>query len=120
MFPLTLLDPAGRMSTSSQGGSRPGSHTPNASRNTSRIGELLRSDSYQQSTSRLTIALGRTIEGEPYVTDLATLPHLPIAGAAGSDRTGCLHAILASLLHRAAPEDVRLIIIDPKRLALGM
>src|SRR5690606_5295844 len=69
---------------------------------------------------KLTLALGKTIHGEPYVTDLATMPHLLIAGSTGTGKSVGLNAMLTSILYRATPDDVRLIMIDPKRLELGM
>jgi S-DNA-T family DNA segregation ATPase FtsK/SpoIIIE len=73
-----------------------------------------------RSSSKLTIALGKTIHGEPYVTDLAAMPHLLIAGSTGTGKSVGLNAMLTSILYRATPDDVRLIMIDPKRLELGM
>jgi S-DNA-T family DNA segregation ATPase FtsK/SpoIIIE len=66
------------------------------------------------------MALGKTIHGEPYFADLATMPHLLIAGSTGTGKSVGLNAMLTSILYRATPEDVRLIMIDPKRLELGM
>ena len=66
------------------------------------------------------LALGKTIHGEPYVADLATMPHLLIAGSTGTGKSVGINAMLTSILYRATPDDVRLIMIDPKRLELGM
>lgn len=74
--------------------------------------EVLESDAYQASTSTLTLPLGKTIQGEPYVVDLAGLPHLLIAGSAGTGKSVTLRAMIASILFRATPEHVRLILID--------
>ncbi|HBO90503.1 MAG TPA: cell division protein FtsK, partial [Acidobacteria bacterium] len=82
--------------------------------------ELLESDAYRRSTSKLTMALGKTIHGEPFVTDLATMPHLLIAGATGAGKSVSVNAMITSILYRATPKDVRFIMIDPKRLELGM
>ena len=82
--------------------------------------ELLESEAYRRSTSRLTLALGKTIHGEPFVSDLATMPHLLIAGSTGTGKSVSVNAMLSSILFRATPEEVRLIMIDPKRLELGM
>ena len=70
--------------------------------------------------SKLTLALGKTIHGEPYYADLATMPHLLIAGSTGTGKSVGLNAMLTSILYRATPDDVRMIMIDPKRLELGM
>jgi len=102
------------------GKSTVGIQIPNPNREAISLRELLESDAYQRSPSKLTLALGKTIHGEPFVTDLATMPHLLIAGSTGTGKSVGLNAMLTSLLYRATPDDVRLIMIDPKRLELGM
>ncbi|MGH7340990.1 MAG: DNA translocase FtsK, partial [Candidatus Rokuibacteriota bacterium] len=102
------------------GKSTVGIQIPNPNRETISLRELLESDAYQRSISKLTLALGKTIHGEPYVTDLASMPHLLIAGSTGTGKSVGLNAMLTSILYRATPDDVRLILIDPKRLELGM
>jgi S-DNA-T family DNA segregation ATPase FtsK/SpoIIIE len=102
------------------GKSTVGIQIPNPNREAISLRELLDSDAYQRSTSKLTLALGKTIHGEPYVTDLATMPHLLIAGSTGTGKSVGLNAMLTSILFRATPDDVRMIMIDPKRLELGM
>jgi S-DNA-T family DNA segregation ATPase FtsK/SpoIIIE len=102
------------------GKSTVGIQIPNPNREAISLRELLESDGYQRSTSKLTLALGKTIHGEPYFADLATMPHLLIAGSTGTGKSVGLNAMLTSILYRATPDDVRLIMIDPKRLELGM
>jgi DNA segregation ATPase FtsK/SpoIIIE, S-DNA-T family len=102
------------------GKSTVGIQIPNPNREAISLRELLESDAYQRSASKLTLALGKTIHGEPYVTDLATMPHLLIAGSTGTGKSVGLNAMLTSLLYRATPDEVRFIMIDPKRLELGM
>jgi S-DNA-T family DNA segregation ATPase FtsK/SpoIIIE len=102
------------------GKSTVGIQIPNPNREAIALRELLESDGYQRSISKLTLALGKTIHGEPYFTDLATMPHLLIAGSTGTGKSVGLNAMLTSILYRATPDDVRLIMIDPKRLELGM
>jgi S-DNA-T family DNA segregation ATPase FtsK/SpoIIIE len=102
------------------GKSTVGIQLPNRTREAISLREILESDVYQRSTSKLTLALGKTIHGEPYVTDLATMPHLLIAGSTGTGKSVGMNAMLTSILYRATPDDVRLIMIDPKRLELGM
>jgi S-DNA-T family DNA segregation ATPase FtsK/SpoIIIE len=102
------------------GKSTVGIQIPNQNREGISLRELLQSDVYERSSSKLTLALGKTIHGEPYVTDLATMPHLLIAGSTGTGKSVGLNAMLTSILYRATPDDVRLIMIDPKRLELGM
>jgi DNA segregation ATPase FtsK/SpoIIIE, S-DNA-T family len=102
------------------GKSTVGIQIPNPNREPISLRELLESETYQRSASRLTLALGKTIHGEPYVADLATMPHLLIAGSTGTGKSVGLNAMLTSILYRATPDDVRMIMIDPKRLELGM
>ena len=97
-----------------------GIQIPNPDRESISLRELLESDAFQRSSSKVTLALGKTIHGEPYLTDLATMPHLLIAGSTGSGKSVGVNAMLTSILYRATPDDVRLILIDPKRLELGM
>jgi len=102
------------------GKSTVGIQIPNPNREAISLRELLESPAYQRSTSKLTIALGKTIHGEPFMSDLATMPHLLIAGSTGTGKSVGLNSMLTSILYRATLDDVRLIMIDPKRLELGM
>jgi S-DNA-T family DNA segregation ATPase FtsK/SpoIIIE len=102
------------------GKSTVGIQIPNRTREQISLRELLESDLYRRSTSKLTIALGKTIHGEPFVADLAAMPHLLIAGSTGAGKSVGINGMLTSILYRATPEDVRMIMIDPKRLELGM
>jgi S-DNA-T family DNA segregation ATPase FtsK/SpoIIIE len=102
------------------GKSTVGIQIPNPNREAISLRELLESEVYQRSPSKLTLALGKTIHGEPYLTDLATMPHLLIAGSTGTGKSVGVNAMLTSILYRATPDDVRFILIDPKRLELGM
>jgi S-DNA-T family DNA segregation ATPase FtsK/SpoIIIE len=102
------------------GKSTVGIQVPNANRELISMRELLDADAYKRSASKLTLALGKTIHGEPFVSDLATMPHLLIAGSTGTGKSVSVNAMLSSILFRATPDDVRLIMIDPKRLELGM
>jgi S-DNA-T family DNA segregation ATPase FtsK/SpoIIIE len=97
-----------------------GIQIPNEHRETISLRELLEGDTYVRSASRLSLALGKTIHGEPYIADLASMPHLLIAGSTGTGKSVGLNAMLTSVLYRATPDEVRLIMIDPKRLELGM
>jgi S-DNA-T family DNA segregation ATPase FtsK/SpoIIIE len=102
------------------GKSTVGIQIPNQTREQISLRELLQSEMYQRSGSKLTLALGKTIHGEPYMTDLATMPHLLIAGSTGTGKSVAINSMLSSILFRATPEEVRLIMIDPKRVELGM
>jgi len=81
--------------------------------------EVAESPAYQSSESKLTIALGRTVSGDIFVCDLATLPHLLIAGTTGSGKSVCINTIIASILLRTTPEDIQFVLIDPKKLELS-
>jgi S-DNA-T family DNA segregation ATPase FtsK/SpoIIIE len=102
------------------GKSTVGIQIPNHTREPISLRELLESDKYRKSTSKLTLALGKTIHGEPYMADLTTMPHLLIAGSTGAGKSVGINGMLTSILYRATPDDVRLIMVDPKRLELGM
>ena len=102
------------------GKSTVGIQIPNQTREQISLRELLQSEMYQRSGSKLTLALGKTIHGEPYMTDLATMPHLLIAGSTGTGKSVAINSMLSSILFRATPDEVRLIMIDPKRVELGM
>jgi len=102
------------------GKSTVGIQIPNPNREAISLRELLESETYLRSPSKLTLALGKTIHGESFIADLATMPHLLIAGSTGTGKSVGLNAMLTSILFRATPDDVRLIMIDPKRLELGM
>jgi S-DNA-T family DNA segregation ATPase FtsK/SpoIIIE len=97
-----------------------GIQIPNPNREAISLRELLESDAYTRHTSKLAFALGKTIHGEPYIADLATMPHLLIAGSTGTGKSVGLNAMLTGILYRATPDDVRMIMVDPKRLELGM
>ncbi|WP_027819649.1 FtsK/SpoIIIE family DNA translocase [Paraburkholderia bannensis] len=97
-----------------------GLELPNAKRQMIRLSEILESTPYQRSQSKLTIALGKDIIGLPIVTDLAKAPHMLVAGTTGSGKSVAINAMILSLLYKATPEDVRLIMIDPKMLELSV
>jgi len=102
------------------GKSTVGIQIPNKTREAISLRELLESEPYRKSTSKLCIALGKTIHGEPYMADLATMPHLLIAGSTGAGKSVGINGMLTSILYRSTPDDVRMIMIDPKRIELGM
>jgi S-DNA-T family DNA segregation ATPase FtsK/SpoIIIE len=102
------------------GKSTVGIQIPNPNREGITLRELLESDTYMRSQSKLTLAMGKTIHGEPFVSDLSTMPHLLIAGSTGAGKSVSVNAMVSSILFRSTPDDVRFIMIDPKRLELGM
>ncbi|OUL75042.1 DNA translocase FtsK [Paraburkholderia hospita] len=97
-----------------------GLELPNAKRQTIRLSEILEANVYQKSTSNLTLAMGKDITGHPVVTDLAKAPHMLVAGTTGSGKSVAINAMIVSLLYKATPEDVRMIMIDPKMLELSV
>ena len=97
-----------------------GIQIPNQHREMIQLRELLQTEAYTRAVPTLTLALGKTIHGEPFVSDLARMPHLLIAGATGAGKSVAVNAMITSILFRATPDDVKFIMIDPKRLELGM
>lgn len=97
-----------------------GIEVPNPQRATIRLGELLSDERFRRSPSILTLALGKTLQGEPYYADLASMPHLLVAGATGSGKSIGLQSLITSILYRATREQVQFILIDPKRIELGV
>src|SRR5258708_6414318 len=97
-----------------------GIELPNDVRETISLREILESDSFRKAPGRLTLALGKTVGGDPYVTDLAGMPHLLIAGSTGTGKSVGLNCMISSILYKSTPDEVRLILIDPKRLELGV
>nr|WP_242647978.1 DNA translocase FtsK [Campylobacter geochelonis] len=97
-----------------------GIEIPNKNIETIYLKEVLESDVFKNASSPLTIALGKDIVGQPFVTDLKKLPHLLIAGTTGSGKSVGINAMLLSLLYRNSPKTLRLIMIDPKMLEFSM
>lgn len=97
-----------------------GLEIPNEQREIVSLRELLGSDAYAQSASPLTLVLGKDIAGRPVVANLAKMPHLLVAGTTGSGKSVAINAMILSLLYKATPEQVRLIMIDPKMLELSV
>ncbi len=93
---------------------------PNPKRQIVRLTEILGSKVYNDSSSSLTIALGKDIAGKPVVADLAKMPHLLVAGTTGSGKSVGINATILSLLYKSDPDDVRLILIDPKMLEMSV
>lgn len=97
-----------------------GIEVPNPRRETIFLREVIESRAFQESGSKLTIALGKTIDGLNYVADLAKMPHLLIAGTTGAGKSVGVNSLIVSILYRARPDEVKFILIDPKRLELGL
>ncbi|RLB57998.1 MAG: DNA translocase FtsK [Deltaproteobacteria bacterium] len=97
-----------------------GIEVANKARQTVYAKEIIGHPVFQRSRSKLTLALGKNIEGAPFVTDLNKMPHLLVAGATGTGKSVALNAMITSILYRATPEDVRFIMVDPKVLELSL
>ena len=97
-----------------------GLEIPNENRQMVFLSEIMRSEVFENSKSPLTLALGKSIAGRPVVADLAKMPHLLVAGTTGSGKSVALNAMILSLLYKTGPENVRLVMIDPKMLELSI
>ena len=97
-----------------------GIEVPNPRRETIFLREVIESRAFRESGSKLTIALGKTIDGLNYVADLAKMPHLLIAGTTGAGKSVGVNSLIVSILYRSRPDEVKFILIDPKRLELGL
>jgi len=96
-----------------------GIEIPNSVREAVFFKDVVSQETYQKANSKLTIVLGKDIFGNPVVTDLAKMPHLLIAGATGTGKSISVNSMICSLLYKATPEEVKMIMIDPKRLELS-
>jgi len=97
-----------------------GLEIPNAVRHTVYLSEILRSEIFDRSSSPLTIALGKSIGGSPRIADITRMPHVLVAGTTGSGKSVALNAMILSLVYKATPEQVRLVMVDPKMLELSV
>ncbi len=95
-----------------------GIEVPNRSRSSVRMRDLIQSNAFQTSKSKLSVALGRDIAGQPVVADLARMPHILIAGTTGSGKSVCTNSMIISMLYKASPDEVRFLMIDPKAVEL--
>ncbi|HUY62916.1 MAG TPA: DNA translocase FtsK [Acidimicrobiales bacterium] len=96
-----------------------GVEVPNRRRQLVTLGDVLSTEEARQATHPLEVALGRDIAGRPVMANLADMPHILISGATGAGKSSCINSLLTSILMRATPEQVRLILVDPKRVELG-
>jgi S-DNA-T family DNA segregation ATPase FtsK/SpoIIIE len=97
-----------------------GLEIPNAVRHTVYLSEILRSEVFDRSNAPLTLALGKSIGGNPVIADIAKMPHVLVAGTTGSGKSVALNAMILSLIYKSTAEQVRLIMIDPKMLELSV
>lgn len=117
---LALAAPTGaiRIEAPIPGRSLVGIELPNRSAEFVPLKKMMESDAMQSAKSRLEVSLGLDVSGKPIVADIARMPHILIAGQTGSGKSVCINAFLASILFRASPSEVKLIMVDPKRVEL--
>jgi len=97
-----------------------GIEVPNVNRQTIALREILEAQEFVGSPSKLTLAMGRDLHGRIRVTDLASMPHLLIAGSTGTGKSVFINSLMMSILYKATPDDVKLVLVDPKRLELNL
>lgn len=109
-----------RMEAPIPGKSAIGIEVPNSEVSVVTLREVMETPAFQDSSARLTIALGRDISGQPIVANLAKMPHLLVAGATGSGKSVCINGIITSILYKARPDEVKLLMVDPKMVELNV
>lgn len=117
---LRLAAQAVRIEAPIPGKAAVGIEIPNQSRSLVRLRELIDSEQFKSAKSPVTVAVGRDIEGNIILADLAKMPHLLIAGSTGMGKSVCINSMLVSLIYKSSPEDVRLIMVDPKKVELDV
>lgn len=97
-----------------------GIEIPNRSKTTVTFREIIDTDKFKNAGSKLTVALGKDISGTPIYSNLAKMPHLLVAGTTGSGKSVCLNSMIVSLLYNASPDEVKILLIDPKQVEFGV
>lgn len=97
-----------------------GIEIPNESRDTVGLRSIIGSAAFQAAKQKVSICFGKNLEGQPYVEDIASMPHLLVAGATGTGKSVFLNCLITSILYKYSPEDVRMILIDPKRVEMAV
>ena len=116
---LALKAPSVRIIAPIPGKGAVGVEVPNPERKTVYLRELLESSAYRNNRAELPLALGEDVTGQPYVSDLTSMPHLLIAGVTGSGKSVCINSIITSLIYRYTPDRLRLLLVDPKMVELA-
>ncbi|MFW6237941.1 MAG: DNA translocase FtsK [Halanaerobiales bacterium] len=116
---LALAAPDVRIEAPIPGKAAIGIEVPHSKNVMVRLREIITTPDFQNMNSKLTIALGKGIEGQPIITDLSRMPHLLVAGATGSGKSVCMSSIITSILYKATPEEVKFILVDPKKVELN-
>lgn len=117
---LNLAAKSIRIEAPIPGKSAVGIEVPNKTTDTVSLREIIESDEFQSAKSKVSFSLGKSIEGEACVADIAKMPHMLIAGSTGSGKSVCINSLIMSLLYKAKPSEVKLIMIDPKVVELSV
>lgn len=117
---LALAAPDVRIEAPIPGKAAVGIEVPHSGNIMVRLRDILSSKNFKTANSKLPLALGKGIDGKPIVTDLSKMPHLLIAGATGSGKSVCVNTLIASLIYKATPQDLKLILVDPKKVELSI
>lgn len=117
---LNLATPDIRIEAPIPGKAAVGIEVPNKENSAVMLRDLLQSKEFQEAKSRLAFAAGKDIAGKPVIADIAKMPHLLIAGATGSGKSVCINTLIISILYKATPDEVKLIMIDPKVVELSV
>ena len=117
---LNLATPDIRIEAPIPGKAAVGIEVPNKENSPVMLRDLLQSREFQEAKSKLSFAAGKDIAGKPVVTDIAKMPHLLIAGATGSGKSVCINTLIVSILYKATPDEVKMIMIDPKVVELSV
>ncbi|ACL69632.1 FtsK/SpoIIIE family DNA translocase [Halothermothrix orenii] len=117
---LALAAPDVRIEAPIPGKSAVGIEVPHMSNKLVRLRDIINTRKFKNSKSKLSLALGMGIDGQPIITDLSRMPHLLVAGATGSGKSVCMNTIITSILFKATPDEVKLMLIDPKKVELSI
>ena len=117
---LNLAAKSIRIEAPIPGKSAVGIEVPNKVTDTVSLREIIESDAFQDASSKVSFGLGKGIDGEPVIANIAKMPHMLIAGSTGSGKSVCINSIIMSILYKANPSEVKLILVDPKVVELGV